>query len=84
LSIGCSGAGLAADLGADNVFWYREDWESEELLEASVRSDQFSQLLSLMEVSSMPPSLEFRVVGERRGLEYVAALRGQPARPKGH
>ena len=34
-------------------------------LEEELRSDRFSQLLSLMETSAKPPVLEFRVVSRR-------------------
>ena len=58
-----------------NTFWYVEEWQDAGDLERELRSDRFSQLLALMETSAQPPALEFRVVTETRGLEYVAAVR---------
>ena len=75
--IGCSGAGLAADVDEANTFCYREDWHDERALEDALRTDRFSQLLSLMETSETPPVLEFRVIAETRGLEYVTATRAR-------
>lgn len=75
---GCVCAWCAADVDEAGVFWYSEDWSSHHALEAKVRSDQFGQLLALMESSATRPSLEFRVVGETRGLDYVAAVRERP------
>jgi quinol monooxygenase YgiN len=75
-SDGCVGAHLAADSGDANEFWYSEDWEDGDALERELRTDRFSQLLALMETSAVPPTIEFRVVTETRGLEYVAAVRG--------
>jgi quinol monooxygenase YgiN len=72
---GCSSAHLAADVDAANVFWYCEDWRDAEALESELRTDRFSQLLEVMETSAQPPLLEFRVLAETRGLEYVTAAR---------
>ena len=72
---GCFGAHIAADVDEANAFWYWEDWEDHEALEEEMRTERFSQLLALMETSSQPPVMEFRVVAETRGLEYVSAVR---------
>jgi quinol monooxygenase YgiN len=72
---GCSAAHIAADATAGDEFWYSEDWEDVEALEGDMRSDRFSQLLALMETSAQPPLLEFRLIAETRGLEYVTAVR---------
>jgi quinol monooxygenase YgiN len=72
---GCSAAHIAADATAGDAFWYSEDWPDVDALEAELSSDRFSQLLAVMETSAQPPLLEFRVVAETRGLEYVAAAR---------
>jgi len=74
---GCSGAHITADVDHADIFWYSEDWDSAEALEREIRTDRFSQLLELMETSARPPVLEFRVISETRGLEYVSAVRGQ-------
>jgi quinol monooxygenase YgiN len=72
---GCSDAHIAADVDEANAFWYCEDWEDERALEEELRSDRFSQLLALMETSVKPPTLEFRMVADTRGLDYVTAAR---------
>lgn len=72
---GCARACVAADVNEANSFWYCEDWADAEALDARVRSEQFCQVLALMETSSRPPLLEFRTIEESRGLEYVAAIR---------
>lgn len=72
---GCSGAHLAADVHEANVFWYSEDWRDMAALDTELRTGQFSQLLGVMETSAQPPVLEFRVIAETRGLEYVTAVR---------
>jgi len=74
---GCTDAHIAADVDEANAYWYWEDWESDEALEAELKTDRFSQLLALMETSAHPPVLEFRMITELRGLEYVSAVREQ-------
>lgn len=74
-SAGCSAAHLAADIDVADVYWYVEEWDDPRALEAKVRTAQFSELLALMETSADAPLLEFRVVAESKGLDYVASLR---------
>jgi quinol monooxygenase YgiN len=80
---GCSSAHLAADVDVADVYWYVEEWDNQRALEAKVRTAQFSELLALMETSAEAPLLEFRIVAESKGLEYVASLRGgAPGHPR--
>lgn len=72
---GCSDAHIAADVEVANAFWYFEDWDDAQAIEGEIRTDRFLQLLALMETSASPPLLEFRVVNERKGLEYITAVR---------
>lgn len=72
---GCSRAIITADVDEAHTFWYCEDWQDAARLEDELRTDRFSQLLALMETSAQPPVLEFRMIAETRGLEYVAAVR---------
>lgn len=72
---GCADAHIAADVNEANTFWYVEDWPDPEALDTELTSDRFSQLLALMETSAQPPVLEFRMVAETRGLDYVTAAR---------
>jgi len=56
---------------------YEERWESRQDLEDQIRSPRYKHLLALMETATEPPLLEFRFISETRGLEYVAAVRGE-------
>ncbi len=69
----------ASYLAADDTstVCYEERWESREDLEAQIRSPRYKHLLALMETATEPPLLEFRFISETRGLEYVAAIRGE-------
>jgi quinol monooxygenase YgiN len=78
---GCAGAHLAADADEADGFWYHEDWLEVGALERELRTDRFAQLLALMETCAERPTVEFRVVTEIQGLEYVAAVREAAGRP---
>jgi quinol monooxygenase YgiN len=68
---------ISLDVDDANAVRYEEQWESEEDLENQVRSSRYTRLLALMESASERPALEFHFVSETRGLEYVAAVRGE-------
>jgi quinol monooxygenase YgiN len=74
-SAGCRGAHLAADVDDAQVFWYCEEWDDVQALEAKLRSESFTEFLALAETSVTQPFIEFRVVQESRGLDYVSAVR---------
>jgi quinol monooxygenase YgiN len=75
LNRACSATHIAADVDEPNVFWYSEDWQQIEALEAQMRTQRFCHLLALLESAPVAPLLEFRFVGEVRGLEYLAVVR---------
>jgi len=60
-----------------NTVCYEERWATLEDFEEQMRSPRFTNFLVLMESASEQPSIEFHFVSETRGLEYVAAVRGQ-------
>jgi quinol monooxygenase YgiN len=72
--ISCTSYLLADDA---NTVCYEERWESREDLEEQIRSPRYKHLLALMESATEQPLLEFRFISETRGLEYVAAVRGE-------
>lgn len=76
--LGCSGVHVAADIDDVGTFWYSEEWHDLEELEGYMRTNAFVRMLSLLETTAQPPLMEFRVISETRGLEYVATVRGVP------
>jgi len=75
----CIRAHILRDVDVPEVINYIEEWPGLDDIERRIRSGPFAHLLALMEASPVPPSIEFRVVAEVRGLEYVAAVRTAPA-----
>jgi quinol monooxygenase YgiN len=72
---GCSHVHIAADVDAADAYWYCEDWSDADALKRQITTRHFSQLLALMETCTEEPSVEFRTIERRQGLEFVAALR---------
>ena len=72
---GCMGCSVSTDIGKGGVVRYTEDWQTEDDLRHRLRSDTFSQLVTLIEKSSQAPRIEFRLSGETRGLDYVEEVR---------
>ena len=58
------------------ILLYIEEWSTVEDVERQIRSERIYRLLLVMEEASCPPKLEFALVPETRGLEYVEAVRG--------
>jgi quinol monooxygenase YgiN len=73
----CIRAQILRDIDVPEVISYVEEWPLQGDLENRVRSGPFGRILSLMEASASPPSIEFRTVFEVRGLDYVAAVRNE-------
>ena len=68
---------LYGEIDNANSICYEERWEGAKNLEVQLRSSRYTRLLTLMESAIEQPSLEFHFVSEVRGLEYVAAIRGE-------
>jgi len=78
LERGCLEAHVFADKEDSRRLCYSEVWTAEENLCAMLRSERFTRLAELMEMSAEPPSLAFRTITEIRGLEFARrARRGQ-------
>jgi quinol monooxygenase YgiN len=75
LERGCVHAQILRDVDVPEVISYVEEWPRQEDLERRVRSGPFGHLLTLMEASASPPSIEIRTVSDVRGLEYIACVR---------
>jgi quinol monooxygenase YgiN len=72
---GCIGCSVATDIGNRGTVRYTEEWLTEEDLRRHVRSDLFAQIVTLMEDAAQPPRIEFTLVHETRGLDFVEEVR---------
>src|SRR6185503_16385432 len=59
---------------------YEEEWSTEEDLEREIRSIRFGRLLAVMETATGSPTLEVRLIAERRGWDYIHLVRSSSHR----
>ncbi len=72
---GCIGCSVLTDIGKRGAVRYVEEWQTEEDLRRRLRSDTFSQLVSLIEGAVQPPRIEFALDHETRGLDFMDEVR---------
>ena len=73
---GCLGCSVSTDIGKGGAVRYVEDWLTEEDLRRRLQSDTFAQLITLIEGASQAPRIEFALPRGKRGLDFVAEVRG--------
>jgi quinol monooxygenase YgiN len=76
LDRGCGSSEVYASLEDRSRLSLQQEWEADADLARYVRSDDFTAVLSLLDLAAAPPVLEFQCAGQKRGLDYVAELRG--------
>ena len=73
---GCLDCQLHRDLLEDNVLVLEERWATEADLERHVRSQDYRQLLLIMELAKTPPDVRFDRISGSEGFEAVTRIRG--------
>lgn len=73
---GCMKVEVYKNVAQPRYLCYEEVWESESELRRMIASHHFSQLAALMELSSEPPSCEFRFISQTYGLGFAELVRG--------
>jgi quinol monooxygenase YgiN len=73
---GCLGCHLYRDAMEEAVLTFEGTWASEADLEQHLRSDEYRQLLLVMELAKVPPEVRFDRVSHSTGLETIQAVRG--------
>jgi quinol monooxygenase YgiN len=72
---GCIRCDLYQEAGNPNRFCLETRWKTDQELIRHLRSEQYRNLLILLELSSEPPQIEFHDVAETKGLELIHAVR---------
>ena len=78
---GCIGCDLYLEAANLNRFCLETRWESDQALVTHLASEQYRNLLVLLELSKEPPLIEFHEVVETKGLELVHSVRRGIAHP---
>jgi quinol monooxygenase YgiN len=69
---GCGFAQICQRANDPRRLEYVEEWDDLRELCAQFGSERFHRLLELLEMAAVRPVLEFRVISETHGLEYIA------------
>ncbi|BCS34041.1 hypothetical protein TBR22_A32700 [Luteitalea sp. TBR-22] len=69
---GCSFAGVYTSAVESGRLLYVEEWDDASELSRQFGTARFHRLLELLEIAADPPDVEFRMVSETRGLEYMS------------
>jgi quinol monooxygenase YgiN len=77
---GCAGFSLFEDVTDRDALTISERWATREDFDEHVRSAEYRLLLSVIDLSAMPPEISFDDLGHIGGLDVVEALRA----PRSH
>jgi quinol monooxygenase YgiN len=72
---GCVNCQLHQDVLEDNVVILEETWASEADLERHIRSQDYRQLLLIMELAKARPEVRFDTVSRSTGFETIQKIR---------
>lgn len=73
---GCSSCHIYGDLQENCALMLEEVWWTEEDLDTHLRSDEFRNLLVVMEMADKKPEIRFDTVSSSAGIERVENARG--------
>ncbi len=73
---GCQSCKLYCDVENDDQMVLLEEWHSQEDLERHIRSDDFRNILAVMDLGSEPPIPDFHTVSSTAGMELIDKIRG--------
>ena len=75
---GCLSCSVSQDWSNPDELRFESRWDNEEALIRHLKSDSYKQLLLLMELSSVPPQIEYFAVVKAQGLDLVHSARSTP------
>jgi quinol monooxygenase YgiN len=73
---GCMSYRCYQDIENENVFILVEEWKSRADLDRHIRSDDYRNLLSAMDLLSDPPEIKINTVSDTGGFEVIKEARG--------
>jgi len=74
---GCLGCHIYGDLQEKNVLMLEQVWRSEENLGHHLRSDEYRNLLLVLELALKQPEIKFNTISSSAGIETIEKARGQ-------
>jgi quinol monooxygenase YgiN len=74
---GCLSCHIYGDLHEKNVLMLEEVWRTEEDLDLRIRSDEYLNLLLVLEMALKQPEIRFDTVSSSTGIETIEKARSQ-------
>jgi quinol monooxygenase YgiN len=71
----CLGCHLYEDVQEANVVMFEERWKSQDDLERHLRSDEYRNVLLVMEMALKQPEIRFDIISGSTGIETVEKAR---------
>jgi quinol monooxygenase YgiN len=72
---GCISSRIYGDLQEENVLMLEEVWRTEEDLEVHIRSDEYLNLLLVLEMGLKQPEIRFDTISSSTGIETIEKAR---------
>jgi quinol monooxygenase YgiN len=74
---GCLSCHIYGDLQEKNVLMLKEVWRSEEALDLHLRSEEFRNLLLILEMALEKPEIRFDTISSSTGIETIEKARNR-------
>ena len=74
---GCISCRIYEDLQEKNVIMLKEVWRSEEDLDLHLRSDEYRNLLLVLEMALEQPEIRFDTISSSMGIEAIEKARNR-------
>lgn len=74
--LSCISCRLYQDVEDENLVSLVQEWESREALETHIRSNDYRNVLTVMELASEPPEIKFVESLKTNGMELIEEIRG--------
>jgi quinol monooxygenase YgiN len=81
---GCLGCHIYEEVQEDNVLMFEEMWKNEEDLAQHLRSDEYRNVLLVMEMALKHPEVRFNTVSTSTGIETIEKARSSTRRAEGY
>ena len=73
---GCLSCHIYEDLQEENVLMLEEVWKSEENLDIHLRTDEYRNLLMVLDLALEEPEIRFDTISSSAGIETIEKARG--------
>jgi quinol monooxygenase YgiN len=73
--LSCISCRLYQDVDDENLISFVQEWDSREALETHIRSNDYRNVLAVMELASEPPEIKFVESLKTNGMELIEEIR---------